>query len=360
MGSGGHPVAGVDYPRNYHELLAWFPDDEACLRYLERLRWDDGFVCRFCGLVGGEYWLMGDGLRRCAACRRETSVTAGTILAKTRMPLVSWFAAIWYVVNQKNGVSALGLQRVLGFGSYQTAWSWLHKLRRAMVCPGRDPLTGAVEVDETIVGGVKPGAGKRSLHGKALVVIAVECHDGGPGRTRMHRIPNASADVLTDFVLDNVARGSEVRTDGWHGYDHIGRHRFTHAVTSLRASGDAAHVVMPEVHRSQACSSAGCWAPTKAPSATTSSTTTSTSSRFASTAGAHAIAACCSTACSNRPSGQAHTPTRRSKPKPRHDQTPPRTGVAKRIAHSWVIQRGSDGQRPASLSIARAISRAGE
>jgi len=175
-------------------------------------------------------------------------VTAGTVLAKTRMPLVSWFAAIWYVVNQKNGVSALGLQRVLGFGSYQTAWA-LHKLRRAMVCPGREPLTGAVEVDETIVGGVKPGAGRRSLDGKALVVITVECHDGGSGRARMRQIPNASADVLTDFVLENVARGSEVRTDGWHGYDHVGRHRFTHVVTSLRQSGDPAHVVMPEVHR---------------------------------------------------------------------------------------------------------------
>jgi hypothetical protein len=249
MGSDGHPVAGVDYPRNYHELLAWFPDDAACLRYLERLRWGDGFVCRFCGAVDGGYWRMGDGLRRCAACRCETSVTAGTILAKTRMPLVSWFAAIWYVVNQKNGVSALGLQRVLGFGSYQTAWAWLHKLRRAMVCPGREPLTGAVEVDETIVGGIKPGAGGRSLDGKALVVIAVECQDGGPGRTRMRRIPDASADVLSDFVLDNVARGSEVRTDAWRGYDHIGRYRFSHVVTSLRQSGDAAHVAMPEVHR---------------------------------------------------------------------------------------------------------------
>jgi hypothetical protein len=112
-----HPVAGVDYPRNYHELLSWFPDDAACLRYLERLRWGEGFVCRFCGMVAGEYWRMGDGLRRCAGCRRETSVTAGTILDKTRTPLVSWFAAVWYVVNQKNGVSALGLQRVLAVAS---------------------------------------------------------------------------------------------------------------------------------------------------------------------------------------------------------------------------------------------------
>ena len=245
----GHPVAGVDYPGNWHELLAWFPDDAACLRYLERLRWGDGFVCRFCGTVDGGFWQMADGLRRCAACRRETSVTAGTIMAGTRMPLVSWFAAIWYVVNQKNGVSALGLQRVLGFGSYQTAWAWLHKLRRAMVRPGRELLDGPVEVDETIVGPRRTGRPGRSPAGKALVAIAVEARAGGPGRVRMRRIPNATKDVLTDFVLDHVQRHSEVRTDGWAGYLGVGEHRYSHVVTSVSASGDPAHIAMPEVHR---------------------------------------------------------------------------------------------------------------
>jgi transposase-like protein len=138
---------------------------------------------------------------------------------------------------------------VLGLGSYQTAWAWLHKLRRAMVRPGRDQLAGAVEVDETLVGGVKPGKRGRSADGKALVVIAVECHDGGPGRARMQRIANASGDVLSEFVLDNVARGSEVRTDAWKGYNDIGSYRFSHVVTNLSESGDPAHVAMPEVHR---------------------------------------------------------------------------------------------------------------
>jgi hypothetical protein len=113
---------------------------------------------------------------------------------------------MWYVVNQKQGVSALGLQRVLGFGSYQTAWTWLHKLRRAMVLPGRESLAGAVEVDETLVGGVKPGKPGRSADGKALVVIAAECHDGDPGRARMRRIPNASADDPAHVVMPNVHR----------------------------------------------------------------------------------------------------------------------------------------------------------
>jgi transposase-like protein len=244
---GEHPRAGVDYPRNWHELLDWFPDDRACLRYLERLRWGGGFTCRFCGAIDGGWWQMRDGLRRCAVCRSETSVTAGTIFAGTRTPLVSWFAAIWYVVNQKQGVSALGLQRVLGLGSYQTAWSWLHKLRRAMVLPGRELLGGTVEVDESYVGARHTSVGGRSLGHKTIVAIAVE-GDQAPERVRMRRVPNVKRDTLTDFVLDHVARGSEVRTDAWTGYDDIGRYRFAHVVTNVSASGDPAHVVLPHVH----------------------------------------------------------------------------------------------------------------
>ncbi len=204
------PRPGIDYPRNWHELLAWFPDDAARVRYLERLHWGQGFTCRFCGVVDGGWWQMRDGLRRCAACRSETSVTAGTIFAGTRTPLMSWFAAIWYVVNQKQGVSALGLQRVLGLGSYETAWAWLHKLRRAMVLPGRELLSGAVEVDETYVGARHTSVGGRSPGHKAIVVIAVEGDEAPerPERVRMQRIPNVKRDTLTEFVLDHVARGS--------------------------------------------------------------------------------------------------------------------------------------------------------
>jgi transposase-like protein len=242
-----HPRPGIEYPRDWHELLDWFPDDEACLRYLERLRWGQGFTCRFCGAVDRGWWQMRDGLRRCAVCRSETSVTAGTIFAGTRTPLVSWFAAIWYVVNQKQGVSALGLQRVLGLGSYQTAWAWLHKLRRAMVLPGRELLAGTVEVDESYVGARHTSVGGRSPGHKAIVVIAVE-GEKAPERVRMRRIPNVKQDTLTDFVLEHVARGSEVRTDAWTGYDDIGRYRFRHVVTNVSASGDPAHVVLPHVH----------------------------------------------------------------------------------------------------------------
>lgn len=140
------PVAGVDYQRTYQQLQGWFPDNSACLDYLTRLRWPAGFVCPAC--ESGESWRTKQGLRTCRACGRKTSVTAGTIFHRTRTPLSTWFAAIWFVTSQKNGDSAQGLQRVLGFGSYETAWAWMHKLRRAMVRPDRDLLAGVVELDD--------------------------------------------------------------------------------------------------------------------------------------------------------------------------------------------------------------------
>ena len=149
----------------------WFPDNDACLRYLQRLRWPEGFVCPKCGVVGEPYRST-RGRLVCSSCRHQVTVTAGTIFDKTRTPLTSWFAATWYVTNQKNGVSALGLKQVLGLGSYQTAWTMLHKLRRAMVCLGRDRLSGVVEVDETYACGSEPGMQGRQTEKKAIVVMA--------------------------------------------------------------------------------------------------------------------------------------------------------------------------------------------
>jgi hypothetical protein len=144
-----------DYPRTLAELERRFSTEEACRSYLASLRWPKGFICPQCGDPKG--WPMARGLWLCAGCRRQVSVTSGAIFQDTRLPLVTWFRAMWYLTSQKNGTSALGLQRVLGLGSYQTAWSWLHKLRRAMVRPERDRLGGVVEVDESYVGGEKDG-----------------------------------------------------------------------------------------------------------------------------------------------------------------------------------------------------------
>jgi hypothetical protein len=139
-----------EYPRNLSEFEAWFDTEQACREYLFRLRWPEGFRCPRC--CGGHFWPVRSALMQCQQCGHQASVTAGTIFQDTRKPLVDWFRAMYWLASQKNGASALGLQRVLGLGSYKTAWTWLHKFRRAMVRPGRDRLTGRVEVDETYLG----------------------------------------------------------------------------------------------------------------------------------------------------------------------------------------------------------------
>ena len=185
---------------------------------------------------------------QCAACAHQTSVTAGTIFQDTRTPLVTWFRAMWWVTNQKTGVSALGL-RTLGLRSYKTAWTWLHKLRRAMVRPGRDCLTGWVEVDETYVGGVHPGRRGRQTETKALVVVAVEVERGRLGRIRLRRLLDASGPSLTAFVQDAVAPDSLVHTDGWPGYDSLEHHGYQHQVTVLRGHAQPPAQLMPHVHQ---------------------------------------------------------------------------------------------------------------
>lgn len=244
------PLAGRDYPGTLRAFNAWFPDDESCLRYLAGLRWKGGFVCVVCG--GEKGWRMSKGRNlRCARCRTDHSATAGTIFADTRLPLTTWFAAAWYVTGTKHGVSALGLQRLLGLGSYETAWALLHKLRRAMVRPGRDRLAGEVEVDETAIGPSAPGRlGRGTFADRAVVAIAVETRPRGAcGRIRLARIGDCSSPVLTDFVTSAVAPGAVVYTDHWLGYRGLASAGFVHQPTSIAASGDPGHVVMPRAHR---------------------------------------------------------------------------------------------------------------
>ena len=180
---------------------------------------------------------------------------------------------MWYVTNQKHGVSALGLQRILGLGSYQTAWAWLHKLRRAMVRPGRDLLGGAVEVDETYVGGRETGVVGRQTKTKSIVAIAAEVRGRGTGRIRMSRVEDVAARSLIPFVQTTVAPGATVRTDGWSAYSGLANQGYDHQPRSISASGDPAHIVMPRVHRVAAsklyhmlCLIAGGWASTMVPS----------------------------------------------------------------------------------------------
>ena len=244
-----YPIAGIDYPGTFQEFDEWFSTDNACFDYIIRLRWPEKFCCPNCGKKTEKPSLMKRGLFLCRECKRQTSVTAGTLFHNTRKPLRTWFLAMWFVTSQKHGASALGLKRVLGLGSYNTAWTWLHKLRRAMVVPGRDLLTEDVEVDETYVGGVGKKVRGRGAAGKSIVAIAAEVRGRGPGRIRMSVIPDVSAKSLHEFISNNVEKGANVRTDGWKGYNGTKKLGYRHSVTNISTSGDPAHVVMPRVHR---------------------------------------------------------------------------------------------------------------
>lgn len=244
---GQRPVGGVDYPRDYREFRDWFPDDAACLEYLEGLRWPEGFVCPECGGRGG--WRISQRrLWMCPACARKTSVTAGTIFHRSHTSIATWFAAAWFVTTSKNGISALGLQQQLGFGSYETAWAWLHKLRRAMVRPDRDRLSGVVEVDETFVGGRSAGKLGASTE-KIPVQVAVE----RVGSHRLGRVRFALADApgtlsLVEFAASTVEPGSHIRTDGARMLRRLADRGYTHEYVSTYSSPDGAGD-LPGVHR---------------------------------------------------------------------------------------------------------------
>ncbi len=245
------------YPVNVIDFQDMFPTDTACHDYLCLVRWSHGFVCPNCAHT--KAYRLKSGLRRCQHCRKDISVTAGTVFQDRRIPLRLLFQAIWYIVCQKNGVSALGLQSILGVGSYRTAWSWLHKLRTAMVRPGRERLSGTVEVDETLVGGTHVGKRGRGAQWRELVLVAVEDLSGtkdksgnliqkGIGRIRLKHIPNASSKTLEIAVDEMIAPGSIVRTDGWRGYNGLKEKGYTHIVIAHNTQ-DPGEDPTPLVHR---------------------------------------------------------------------------------------------------------------
>lgn len=232
----------------FDEFTTQFASEEQCRKYLYQLRFRDGYICPKCG--HGKAWPKGDMLFECAKCGRQTSVIAGTVFQGTRKPLKLWFTAIWWVTTQKNGASAMGLQRVLGLKSYTTAWTWLHKIRTAMVNPNRTKLSGVVEVDETYIGGEEnDGKRGRGTENKSLVVIAVELLEGKNqlGRVRMKVVPDASKESLLGFIKGNVELGSTVITDGWSSYASIDEIGYSHVVPKKFEVADEKNL-MPHVH----------------------------------------------------------------------------------------------------------------
>lgn len=248
------PEPGKDYPRNWNEFLDRFGAEEACLSYLEGLRWPQGFICPDCGVAAEPYRSSRTRLM-CRSCGHQTTVTAGTIFDKTRTPLRVWLAGAWYLTNQKQGVSALGLQRVLGLGSYQTAWTMLHRFRRAMVRPDRERLKGCVEVDETYLAITDREApisaiNRKNRTSKVLVILAVEMlQPKGFGRIRLQRIHNDGAECVIPFVQASIEPGAQVRTDGSAAYRTLSKLGYEHQRKVMLGAEEPAHVSMAGVHR---------------------------------------------------------------------------------------------------------------
>ena len=247
VGSLGSLRGMEDFPRDLIELEDRFSTEAACWDYLARLRWPEGFRCPRCG--HGQAWSVRGVRKECAACHHQTSVIAGTVFQDTRKPLRQWFRAVWYVTSQKNGASALGLQRILGLKTYVTAWSWLHRLRRAMVRPGRDRLRGTVEIDETYLGGLEEGVAGRETEKKALIAVAAEEDGKGIGRIRLQHVEDASAFSLHSFVSASVEPGSVLHTDGWDSYNGLEFYGYKRKVTVQSRSKRKPHELMPRVHR---------------------------------------------------------------------------------------------------------------
>ncbi len=243
----------LDQPRSLLEFQRDFPDDAACVRYLAGLRWPAGFVCPACGATRA-YELVTRRVWQCAACRQQTSLTAGTVLHGTRLPLITWFWAMYLAATLNTGISARQLRKQLGLRRYETTWMLLQKIRRAMVNPQREPLSGNVEVDKTWVGGTQEGSNRArsAADRKALLVaIAVEHHGHSLGRLRMEVIRDASGATLTDFTLRNVAPGSTLHSDTWAGYQRLlasGYRHHARSGRSLEKGGDEVDIV-PGAHR---------------------------------------------------------------------------------------------------------------
>jgi transposase-like protein len=247
------PTAGIDYPTTWIQFIDWFHTEDACRAYLEKLRWVDEFICLKCGASGAKQSTRNRWI--CLSCKCASTVTTGTVFDKTRTELRVWFSAIWYITNQKHGISALGLQRVLGLGSYETAWTMLHRLRRAMVRPNRELLNGEVEVDETYIALTdreKPLStkGLKSNTTKLLVAIAVEIlQPKGFGRIRIRRIEKADYATLLPFIRESINSEASIHSDGSSAYLQLEKDGYDHQRTVHLGSDIPAHDSMPGVHR---------------------------------------------------------------------------------------------------------------
>ncbi len=228
------------------EFEEMFRTEQDCVDYIKSVRWRNGFECSVCGSL--RYWEKDKNRFECKDCHSETTVKSGTIFHKSTKPLQIWFRAMWWMIAQKNGVSAKGLQKILGLGSYRTSWTWLHKFRRLMVLSNRTKLHGIIEVDEVMIGGKATGKRGRGAEGKSLIAVAVEVKGRKTGRVRISKIPDASSKSLKEFIEKNIKQSSTIITDGWPSYNNLNNIGYEHKIQKSVVK-DGEEEVLPSVHR---------------------------------------------------------------------------------------------------------------
>ena len=231
----------------FDEFIRSFSTEEQCRDYLRRLRWPDGFVCKKCN--GHEYWTVSSTLYECRKCRHQSSVIAGTIFQDTRTSLRTWFIAIWWITTQKSGASAEGLKQVLGLKSDETAWVWLHKIRKAMVRSDRTKLSGVVEMDDFYIGGEEhDGSTGRGTGNKTTVIVALELKPSNKlGRVRLSVIPAVTKEAIEKFTKENVEQGTEIITDGFSSYSFLSTVGYGHKVY-IQKTAKTEDEKLPHVH----------------------------------------------------------------------------------------------------------------
>lgn len=254
------PRRPVDQPTTLMDFQRMFPSEAACADYLERVRWPDGFSCPHCNAKGEPYrFAAKPEVLRCRACQKDVSLTAGTVMHRSKQPLTTWFWAAYLVSTQTPGMSALQFQRQLGLSRYETAFQLLHKLRAGMIRPDHDSIGDPwpVEVDEAFIGGKTKGKG-RGVTDAPLVIAAVEVRTRltpkkgrrvvYAGRLRLRQIVSRERAELEPFVKDNVLVGSIVRTDGWQGYDYLGAFGYQHEPLVVSGNAELLDKHLPMVH----------------------------------------------------------------------------------------------------------------
>ncbi len=264
-------------PKSLPDFQRVFPDEGSCAAYLYAARFPAGFICPYCQTQGEPYRFKNQpDMLRCRVCKRNTRLTAGTIMQKSKTPISTWFWGAWLITSHTPGMSALQFQKLLGLTRYETAFQMLHKLRAALIRPARDGIGGEwpVEVDETWVGGATQGEG-RGRHHKTLVVGAVEVrprakapgpdpnlpagqskppHRGGhgrgiiAGRLRLQVAPGRTRNDLEPLVLAAVAPGSRVRTDGWTAYDNLTKLGYRHDPLAIQGDQAKTEAHLPMIH----------------------------------------------------------------------------------------------------------------